>query len=165
MKVRWQFIWAVSAIAGLAVIGLPASAEKDEKGFVRFTPEEVEWKSPLGVGIQVAVLQGNPSKPGSMYVQRVKFPPGMFSTPHYHPEDRFVTVIKGTWYSGTGEEFDPAKTVPLKPGGFMMHPARAVHWDGAKDEEVIVQIIGVGPGDTIPVRPESGRFISIKSKE
>jgi hypothetical protein len=40
----------------------------------------------------------------------------------------------------------------------LMHPARAVHWDGAKDEEVILQIIGYGPTDTIPIKPADGLF-------
>jgi quercetin dioxygenase-like cupin family protein len=157
MRITETLICACLIVA-LTAIGLGASAERDDKGFVRLTPEQ---KSPLGVGIEVAVLEGDPSKPGS-YVQRVKFPPGMFSSPHYHPGDRHVTVLKGTWYTGTGEDFDAAKAVPLKAGSYMMHPARAVHWDGAKDEEVIVQIIGVGPAETIPVRPEGGRFISVK---
>ena len=80
-------------------------------------------------------------------MQRVKFPPGTFSAPHYHPEDSFATVIEGTCFTSTGEEFDPAKAVPLKSGSFMMHPAKGVHWDAAKDEG-IVQIIGIGPGQT-----------------
>jgi len=34
----------------------------------------------------------------------------------------------------------------------MMHPAKAVHWDGsAGDETVIVQIIGYGPNATTPL--------------
>jgi quercetin dioxygenase-like cupin family protein len=140
-----------SAVTGLLAIG-PLAAGTDEKGFIRTTPEEVEWKSPVGVGIKIANVYGDPTKPG-LYVQRVTFPPRMFSRPHYHPEDRHVTVIKGTWYTGTGEEFNPDKAVPLKTGSYMFHPAKGVHWDGAKDEEVIVQIIGVGPADTIPVKP------------
>jgi quercetin dioxygenase-like cupin family protein len=79
---------------------------------------------------------------------------------HFHAEDRHVTVLKGTWYTGTGEVFDPAKTVALKPGDYMMHPAKAVHWDGAKDEEVVLQIMGAGPGDTVLVKPEAPRYIS-----
>ncbi len=45
--------------------------------------------------------------------------------------------------------------MPLKTGGFMMHPANGHHYDGAKDEEVIVQIIGMGPVTTtqIPSAP------------
>ena len=45
--------------------------------------------------------------------------------------------------------FDPAKTTPIKAGGFMLHPAGFHHWDGAKDQEVIVQIIGMGPVQTV----------------
>jgi len=154
-----RIVLVLQALALTTAVGL---AETDEKGFVRFTNEQIQWKSPFGTGIEVAVLAGDPTKPGSIYVQRVKFPPGMFSTPHFHPQDRYITVIKGTWYTGTGETFDPDKAVPLKAGSYMMHPAKAVHWDGAKDEEVIVQIIGVGPADTIPVKPEAGRFTSVK---
>ena len=47
--------------------------------------------------------------------------------------------------------FDPGKTVPLKPGSFMKHPAGTNHYDGAKDEEVTVQIFGIGPSATTPV--------------
>ena len=77
-----------------------------------------------------------------------------------------MTVIKGTWYTGTGDTFDLSKAVPLKTGSFMYHPAKGVHWDGAKDEEVIVEITGIGPGigpgSTIPVKPDAGPFISTK---
>jgi hypothetical protein len=50
------------------------------------------------------------------------------------------------------EDFDMSKTVPLKAGSYMKHPAKAVHFDGAKDEEVIVLITGIGPGTTTLVK-------------
>jgi gentisate 1,2-dioxygenase len=87
---------------------------------------------------------GDPEKPG-LYVIRRRFKPGEMSRPHRHSTDRLVTVIKGTWWTGEGDVFAPATTIPIKPGGFMLHPAGFHHWDGAKDEEVIVQIIGMGP--------------------
>ena len=139
---------------------LTSPGRTDEGGFVRFTPEQINWK-PVGDGVEVATLLGDPAKTGGFYVMRVKFPPGLFSAPHYHPEDRNVTVIKGTWYTGTGETFDLAKAVPLKVGSFMFHPAKGVHWDGAKDEEVIVEISGTGPGAVIPVKPEGGTAIHL----
>ena len=40
--------------------------------------------------------------------------------------------------------------VPLKAGSYKKHPAKAVHFDGAKDEEVIVQITGIGPEQRRP---------------
>lgn len=39
--------------------------------------------------------------------------------------------------------------VPLSPGSYMKHPAGGVHYDGAKDGEVIVEIRGMGPVKTV----------------
>ena len=43
-----------------------------------------------------------------MYVVRNISPAGIMSTPHSHSRDRFVTVIKGTWYVVTDAGWDPA---------------------------------------------------------
>jgi hypothetical protein len=137
---------------------VPAGAEIDAKGFERVLPDQVVWKDiPNGHGVQMAVISGDPRKPG-IYVVQAKFPPGIMSVPHYHGEDRFVTVIKGTWYTGTDADWDPAKAVAMPTGSFMKHPAKAVHFDGARDEEVIVRIIGMGPSSTVSVHPEAGEF-------
>jgi quercetin dioxygenase-like cupin family protein len=147
----------------LSVSEVAVSGAPDAQGFVRITSDEVAWHDvPNGKGAQVAILQGDPSKPG-IYVQRVKFPPHVMTRPHVHPEDRHAVVLKGTWYAGTGEVFDPSKAVPLKPGSYMMHPAKAAHWDGsAGDEEVIVQIVGYGPSGTTPVQPDTEMFAEVK---
>jgi hypothetical protein len=58
-------------------------------------------------GAQEAVLLGDPEKPG-MYVVRVKFPPHVMDSPHWHPNARYVTVLEGTWYAGTGTICDRA---------------------------------------------------------
>ncbi|WOJ90914.1 cupin domain-containing protein [Methylocapsa polymorpha] len=129
----------------------PVAAQTDD-GFIRMTPEQIPFKSPFGVGPQQAVLFGDPSKPG-VYVVRNRFPPGAHSNPHFHSQDRHVTVIKGTWWMGVGEELDFNKAAPMKTGSYVLHPAGAVHWDGAGDEEVIVQIVGIGPVETVPVGP------------
>lgn len=98
-----------------------------------------------------------PDKPG-IYVLRSRFPPGVMSRPHFHDQDRFVTVIKGTWWTASGPDgdvYNPDKTTALKTGSFMFHPAGGHHYDGAKDGEVIVQIIGMGPVTTTQVPPRS----------
>lgn len=154
MRTTTIAVTTLALAAGL--LARDASAEKDKAGFVRVTPEEVKWTDRPGYdGVKFAVVQGDPSKPG-VYVIRAKFSPGAMTRPHWHPEDRFVTVLQGTWYAGEGDSFDPDKTVPLKAGSFMLHPAKAHHYDGAHDEEVIVQIIGVGPSATNLVHPEQG---------
>ncbi len=154
MRTRTAIFAALAAAVVLLTVN--ARADKDKAGFVRVTPDEVKWTERPGYdGVKFAVIQGDPSKPG-VYVIRAKFSPGAMTRPHWHPEDRYVTVLQGTWYTGEGDAFDPDKTLPLKAGSFMMHPAKAHHFDGAKDEEVIVQIIGIGPSATHLVDPKQG---------
>jgi quercetin dioxygenase-like cupin family protein len=114
-------------------------------------------------GLVSTTVFGDPNKPG-IYVIRNRFAPGVTSRPHFHDQDRFVTVIKGTWWTDEGDVFRPDKMVPIKEGGFMYHPANYHHYDGSKgDEEVVVQIMGMGPVKTVqtevdasgnPVRPK-----------
>lgn len=157
-------IMAVAVLGGLSIAKPQSRGSRDAQGFVRVAPEEVQWVADTdGSGVQRAVLEGDPTKPG-LYVIRVKFPRGMMSTNHYHREDRHVSVIQGTWYSGTGSEFAPDKTIPMKPGSYMKHPAGAQHFDGAKEDEVIVQIVGIGPSETVRLRPQQGNYVSILKK-
>ena len=115
--------------------------------------DNMEWKDYPGLpGVKFVVLAGNPSQPG-LYVIRAKFAPHTMSRPHWHPEARYVTVLKGTWWAGTGEFFDPDRTTPIPAGGFAIHTPGKVHYDGAKDEEAIVQISGMGPSGTNVVNP------------
>ena len=148
----------VGCVVALCVPALaPAQAIVDEKGFVTLKLGHEEWQEYPGIeGIQYMLVAGDLKQPGP-YVIRVKFAPGVMSMPHFHPEDRLATVLKGTWHTGIGEVFDPDNTVPLPPGSFMKHPAGQAHFDGAKDEEVILQLIGVGPSGTTFIKPELGR--------
>ena len=137
-----------------SVLGDSDSGAASGANFVRLTPDQIHWQDlPDGHGAQLATLAGDPSGNG-LYVQRVRFPPHVMDRPHWHPHDRHVTVVEGTWYTGTGGSFDPSKAVPLKPGGYMLHPAGALHWDGSNsDEEVIVQVVGIGPANTVQADP------------
>ncbi len=150
-------------IAALSITAVLA-ALPDPEGFVRVTPAEIHWTDIPGAhGVQFAPVLGDQSKPG-IYVIRVKFPPHWMDTPHWHPNDRYVTVLQGTWYTGTGPEFDPSKAVPLGPGSVMKHPGHGVHWDGsAGDQAVIVQIIGVGPAGATQVDPKAPDWVEVKS--
>ena len=104
-----------------------------------------------------APSSGDPAKPG-IYVVRIRFPRGVMSNNHFHKEDRHAVVLTGTWYTGTGSEFVPEKTIGLKPGSYMMHPGGEHHFDGAKDEEVTLQLIGYGPSVTTRLRPQEGLY-------
>lgn len=146
------------AVLGATVAHAASPPTGEAEGFVRTTLDEVQWQTDAdGSGMQRAVMAGDPSKPG-LYVIRVKFPRGMMSRNHYHREERHAVVIQGTWYTGIGDEFEPDKTIGLKPGSYMRHPAGAHHFDGAKEEDVIVQIVGIGPSETTRLRPQDGNY-------
>ncbi len=136
----------LTAVAALALTPLLVAQDSSE-GFVRINPEELEWTVRPG-GSEFVYLHGDSQAEG-LYIMRNKFTPGAFSAPHYHDQDRFITVISGVWHTGTDASGDRDITVPLGPGSYMMHPAGAVHYDGAKEEEVIVEIRGMGPVQTI----------------
>ena len=93
-------------------------------------------------------VMGDSSKEG-FYIVRNRFAAGRGSRPHYHDQDRYVTVLKGTWWTGSGDVYKPETMKPIKEGGFMFHPAGFHHYDGARDEDVVVQIMGKGPVKTI----------------
>jgi quercetin dioxygenase-like cupin family protein len=152
-----------SCVIGASLLaGGSSSAAKEKADFVRITPADLHWKDiPDGHGAQASTLLGNPEKSG-MYVIRVKFPPHVMDRPHWHPNARYVTVLEGTWYTGTGNTFDISRAIPLKPGSVMLHPAKAVHWDGsAGNETVIVQILGEGTGESTLVDPTQSFWIEV----
>jgi quercetin dioxygenase-like cupin family protein len=117
-----------------------------ERPFVRVEFDKLQWRATEGntLGVETAVVEGDPSKPG-FYQTINHFPKGVMSRPHYHPDERYIIVLRGTWYTDEGEVFRPNQTVPLKPGDFMRHPKGGPHYDGALDEDTWVAISGYGP--------------------
>ena len=115
----------------------------DPKAIAIKLPGDIQWKGGGG-GAEQIVLAGDPAKPG-LYVILVKWNPHRNSRPHFHPNDRFITVLSGTWWVNTGRKYDPDGMKPVPAGSFVTHYANEVHYDGAKDGEAILQIVGMGP--------------------
>ena len=146
---RTKQLCAAVAVFAMLMCGSPA-ADIDRTAVDFVTPDNIRWvKNPNGTNEQ-AILYGDPSKPG-LYVARIKWYPGNMSRPHFHQNDRFFAVISGTWWMGTGEKFDPDSTVPAPAGSYVIHHAGKVHYDGAKDGEVVIQVSGMGPATAIPL--------------
>jgi quercetin dioxygenase-like cupin family protein len=136
--------WIAAAAIGLAATA--GAAEPDPAVLSYKMPGDLKWnESPNYPGLRNAVLYGDPSKEGQ-YAVRNRFSPNTFSRPHYHPNDRIIVVISGTWWIGTGDKFDPESTKPMPPGSVVVHHAGKVHYDGAKDEPCEIIIYGMGPG-------------------
>jgi quercetin dioxygenase-like cupin family protein len=113
------------------------------------TRDQFPWKD--NAGNRTAVLAGDPDKPGFYAIMFTWKKGNNFSRPHFHPNDRLIYVLEGTWWVATGNKFDPANlTVPMKPGTFVTHFGKGVHWDGAKDEDAVILIMGEGPATSTP---------------
>ena len=111
-------------------------------------PKDIPWVASPSGSVQ-AILAGDPKGPG-LYVVLTKWTPHHMSRPHFHPNDRFITVISGTWWVGTGSKYDPDSTVAVPAGSFVTHYGKQIHYDGAKDGETILQIVGMGPETSTP---------------
>jgi quercetin dioxygenase-like cupin family protein len=110
------------------------------------TAADLKWgPAPPGLpaGAEVAVLDGDPSKPGP-FVMRAKFPAGYRVPPHWHPTDENVTIISGSFAVGMGDTFDEASMKTLGAADFVHMPKQMHHYAMAKDA-VIVQLHGTGP--------------------
>ncbi|MCG8414001.1 MAG: cupin domain-containing protein [Pseudomonadales bacterium] len=149
------------AIAGVSLLvagpaSLAQDIDPDELGFIIGTPDVLEPAE----GSRSVLIYGDPSKPG-LYVMRITFQPGTGSRPHYHSTARYITVIKGTWYTSYGpvsDIYDPDNMKAVPEGTFIYQPPGGHHYDMAKDEAVTVQIMGMGPVVTTSIpQPEIGR--------
>ncbi len=109
-------------------------------------PADMKWKdgpASLPEGVQYTLIQGDWTKEGP-FTARLKFPADYKIPPHWHPAIEHVTVIKGSFHMGTGEEFDRDKTHKLPVGGFAMMNIGTRHF-AFTTEETIVQLHGIGP--------------------
>jgi hypothetical protein len=124
-------------------IGSIKAADLDPKAISIQLPKDIKWVSTPGVSEQAVVL-GDPSKPG-LYIVLTKWLPHKNSRPHFHPNDRYITVLKGTWWVNTGAKYDPDGMKPIPQGSYVVHYGKQIHYDGARDEECILEILGMGP--------------------
>jgi ketosteroid isomerase-like protein len=97
----------------------------------------------LPKGAMVAVVAGDPSKPGP-FVLRLKVPAGYRVPPHWHPTDENVTVLTGTVALGMGDALSDSAAQKLDTGGVAVLPAHMHHFFISKTASTI-QINAMGP--------------------
>jgi quercetin dioxygenase-like cupin family protein len=114
-------------------------------------PDQLKWVTDPR-GYQQAVIVGDPAKPG-MYAAHIRFPVNLRIAPHFHPDERIVTVLSGTVHFGYGERFDESRLRALPAGSVWTEPAGQPHFAWVKDGEVVLQVIGIGPSGTTATNP------------
>ncbi len=153
----WRF-GAVTLVVTLAAAFLwlaspgGAQAVDIDRGSRDYTlPDQMHWRDTDTA--RIATLHGDPGKAG-LYAYIEQRRPNAWSMPRVHQNDRFVTVLEGTFWVGTGA-FDPQRTVPLKPGSFVRDIAGGVHFDGTKEDGATLYVVGIGPSPSHLAEPHS----------
>jgi hypothetical protein len=148
----WRYLLLPISLAGM--LSISSAAELNPAAVIYKLPDQIPWGPVNAAGAQSAVVVGDPNKPGFYAVYNKWTKGNHFSRPHFHPNDRFIVVLQGTWWVGSGPKFDPANTTPMPPGSFVTHFGKQVHWDGAKDEDAVLLIVGEGPATATLVAEE-----------
>ena len=112
LRRRWPLGVLALIVAMALILGSDQAADIDRTTEIVTLPRDLHWSGSPTTGGQQVVLFGDPEKPG-LYIQLTKWHQGGMSHPHFHPNDRYITVISGTWYKGTGTKYDPGSTVPI----------------------------------------------------
>lgn len=145
LKMALLIVYLIASESGLMAQD-HSLMSSDSSSHTMLNAGELKWMdAPSGLpkGAKVAVLSGDPSKPGPFTI-RVRFPQNYAVRPHWHPTPENITVIEGALYMGTQKIFDKQKSRKLEKGGFAVMPAKFVHYAFC-DTPTIVQIHGMGP--------------------
>ena len=142
----------LAALLFVASVGVSAALAQTSPTVM--TPDNIKWTPGTGMnaGQMVAVLYGNPDKPGP-FVIRIKSPDGYKVSPHYHASDENITVVQGTLLLGFGDTLDATKTTAVPTGGFYSIP-KGVHHYATTKGETIVEISSMGPRQIIQIKPK-----------
>jgi quercetin dioxygenase-like cupin family protein len=105
----------------------------------------------LPAGARMAVLNGDPAKPGP-YTITGTFPDGYVFPPHAHPAEENIFVTHGTMLVGMGDTFNQSSLIALTAGSYAFMPRGTRHYARTKGETTIV-VYGTGPFEVAYARP------------
>ncbi|MBI1395933.1 MAG: hypothetical protein GC151_08120 [Betaproteobacteria bacterium] len=137
----------VAALALAAMTALPMAASADEN-------KDLDWHFVAGLPrpIEMAIVSGDPSKPGP-FVVRYRMPSAMKLQPHTYPDTREIKVIKGIYWIAPGESYNWRSMDEYKAGSTYTMEAGKPYFCWARTA-VIIEERGTGPSAIKFVHPE-----------
>ncbi len=115
----------------------------------------LEWgPAPPGLptGAQVAIVSGDPAKPGR-YTVRVDMPPDYAVRPHHHPPSETLRLIEGTLHLGHGAKWDEKAFKAMAADQPVTLGAKEPHFLHAASR-VVMEVQGTGPFAVTYVDPK-----------
>ena len=147
------YVAGLALVFGLAAAQARSSAQTPAHGLMN--PADLKWgPAPPGLppGGQLAVLKGDPGKPGPFTIA-VKFGDGYRVPPHWHPTAEDIVVTSGALLVGMGDKYSESSMKALERGGFASMPPKTNHFVKAKGETTLV-ISSIGPFEITYVDPK-----------
>ncbi len=135
-------LWVLITLALTSTSPAWAQAQKDGSSAYNAQPRHLIV--PLTSKGLAGIVSGDPSKPGAQYVIRMYNDANFIVLPHWHPQDENITVVKGSWYLGSGDVFDRNSLRELNVGDYALVPKEMPHFAWSKTD-TIIQIHGIGP--------------------
>jgi quercetin dioxygenase-like cupin family protein len=145
---------AASVVVLSATCAVAVGAEEQPMKLLP-NPAAIKWEAgpeSLPKGTQIAVLAGDPGKPGP-FALRVKFPPNTVVAPHTHATAETLTAISGSFFHEMGDKLDKSRGEEVAPGGFVYLPGNLSHSVWTTTSESIAQVNGMGPFGVNYVNP------------
>lgn len=141
----------LAVLASAVVLASPLAARADEPTHGVTAADKMVWglmdpKQPNG--IQIAVLYGDPSKPGPFGV-RLKIPAGLEIGSHSHSNAEYITVVSGKAKVSWGIKADVMGGDDMGSGAFFWMKS-GEHHDLKALEETVVDLNSMGPFDLLP---------------
>jgi hypothetical protein len=150
----------LTVFATLLLVGAGLAAAHEKKATAKkaphtmFVPGQIEWvdgPASLPPGAKMAVLEGDPSKPG-YFAMRLRAPDGYRVMPHWHPNVERITVISGTFHMGLGDKFTEEGAHALTAGTYATMQPKVNHFAWTEGETEI-QVTTLGPWKLVYVDP------------
>jgi len=141
--------WAAALLLGTSIVH---AAET----ITALSPEDIRWiQRRSNPDVYYAGIYSEPAKSGP-YAFRVRAQAGHSLPPHTHPDERTITVLRGTYWAGVGEVLERDRLVAYPAGSFYIIPAGLPHYSAVLEGEVEFQEAGVGPSrhDLVVAQPK-----------
>lgn len=113
---------------------------------IAFALDRIPWLPPNPDGTKSATLVGT-RDPGVAFTYAFFIPAGVWDQPHSHIAAAHLVVASGELRLGYGTAFRPSDATRYAAGSFLYVPARAIHFDGAKEDTILLGT-AVGPWST-----------------